>query len=108
MNKSKTGAIGELAIANYLMEKGYEVFQNMSPTGPADLTVWNIETGKVLLVDVKSYRDPYRNKEGTYACTNNAFHRDDDVWQIAYIHGEASIWPPEGFFEALGCQTTYD
>lgn len=34
-----TGAWGELAVAADLMQRGYEVFRNLSPAGPVDMVV---------------------------------------------------------------------
>lgn len=61
LQKSKTlvsigdkGAIAELIVAADLMNKGYDVFRNLSPNGPADLI--SLKDGKLQLVQVKKRR----------------------------------------------------
>ena len=53
LNPSKMGALGELVAAAWLMKQGYEVFQNVAASGPADLVAWKPDTGEIHFVDAK-------------------------------------------------------
>lgn len=48
------GAISELTACSWLLEKGYEVFRNVSQHGVADLVAINRETQEILQIDVKT------------------------------------------------------
>lgn len=48
------GRFAEVRAHLWLLEQGYEVFDNISPCGPADTIAWNHDTGEVLLIDVKA------------------------------------------------------
>lgn len=52
---SKIGGISELEVCAYYLREGYEVFRNVSASGPADIIVWNPESGEVHIIDVKTY-----------------------------------------------------
>lgn len=101
-----TGAAGELAVSNYLLSAGLEVFRNVSPSGPADLTVWNTDTNQLAKIDVKSFRSPYVRKDGQYTIGAQPKLREDDVWIITYVHEDHSVRLPEGFWETLGMETS--
>jgi hypothetical protein len=47
------GALSELAACAWLLRRGYEVFRNVSPNGPADLVAWRPGYDPIL-VDVKT------------------------------------------------------
>jgi len=100
-----TGAAGEMLVCAFFLSHGLEVFRNVASSGPIDLIVFNRETGKSILVDVKSLRSPYVRADGSYSINHICLLRDDNVWQVAYVHGEASPRLPEGFWEALGMET---
>ena len=55
LSTSKIGGISELEVCAYYLRKGYEVFRNVSSNGPADIIVWNQETGEIHIIDVKTY-----------------------------------------------------
>jgi hypothetical protein len=101
-----TGAAGELLVATYFLNQGLEVFRNLASSGPVDLFVYNKDTQKGIPVDVKSVRTPYVRADGTHSLSKGPELRDDGVWQIAYVHGEAAPRLPEGFWEALGYEET--
>lgn len=101
-SKGHVGAAGELFVSQYFLSQGFEVFRNLSPHGPADLFVYNPETNSAIPVDVKSFRSPYTKVDGSYTTGAKPRLRDDNVWQVTYVHGEASVRLPEGFWEALG------
>ena len=101
-SKGHTGAVGELAVCNYFLSEGLEVFRNVSQNGPADLTAWNTDTNALIKVDVKSFNSPYMRKDGTYTVGAQPRLREDDVFIVSYIHSDSSVRLPEGFWEALG------
>jgi hypothetical protein len=51
---SHKGAATELQAAVWLLLNGYEVFRNVSSTGPVDLIAINLERGELLLLDAKT------------------------------------------------------
>lgn len=82
------------------------MFRNVSPVGPVDLVILSTETGKSVLVDVKASRSPpYVRADGTATFPMGPKLREDMVWQILYVHGEAAVRLPAGFWEALGMET---
>lgn len=58
LSSSRRGDLAEMIAVADLMERGYEVFRNVSCVGPADLTIWNTShpSQPPQLVDVKSIR----------------------------------------------------
>lgn len=52
MNNIRRGDISELIACTWLLEKGHEVFRNVSSTGPIDIIA--VKEGTVRLIDVKS------------------------------------------------------
>ena len=97
MDKAHIGALGELRVAQYFLELGYEVFQNIAHTGPADLTVWDKETGQIWLVDVKSQKAAYVRKDGTILYGQKAILRDDGVYQVLYDNQTNQVLLPESW-----------
>ena len=54
--RSSTNRLGDIAenlAAGWLMDQGYEVFKNAGCSGPADLLIWDLNSGEVTKVDVK-------------------------------------------------------
>ena len=47
------GATGELVAAAWLLNRGVEVFRNVSACGPADLMAWRVCDGASFPIDVK-------------------------------------------------------
>lgn len=92
---SQIGALGELRVAQYFLEEGYEVFQNICHTGPADLTVWDKETGVVRLVDVKTQTAAYVRKDGKILYGQKAIKREDGVFQVLLDRQTGQILLPE-------------
>jgi len=99
-----TGAAGELLVCAYFLSHGLEVFRNVSPSGPTDIVLQN--GTKFLAVDVKSLRSPYTRTDGTINLGNKCCLRDDGVWVVTYIHGEAAPRLPEGFWAALDMEAS--
>lgn len=54
MAKKHLGAQSELLAANYLLDKGYDVFRNVSSSGPGDLIALDTRTGQIRIIDAKS------------------------------------------------------
>jgi len=50
----KVGDLLELKAVCWLLEQGYEVFRNGCSTGPIDIIALNLETNKILKIDVKT------------------------------------------------------
>lgn len=100
-----TGAAGEMLVCAFFLSQGLEVFRNVASTGPVDLIILNKENNKSILVDVKCVRSPYVRSDGSYSIGHICNLRDDGVWQVAYVHGEASPRLPEGFWGVLGMET---
>ena len=99
------GAVGELFACNYFITNGLEVCRNVASSGPVDIMVFNKENGKSAAIDIKSVRSPYVKADGSYSISPKATLKDDGVWQLVYVHGEASLRIPEGFWESLGMET---
>jgi hypothetical protein len=90
------GAAAELVAAMWLWQRGFEVFQNLSPAGPADLVAWNPGTGETLLIDVKGVqlcewrtkagvsRGWYASKEASVPGVRLLYVYDDGVvsWEL--------------------------
>ena len=77
MSNNRIGAASELIAAAWLMEMGYEVFRNLSPSGPADLIAWKPTEESKYLIDVKTVNKPYTRTDGivtvpTLNCVNKA------------------------------------
>lgn len=99
------GAAGEMLVCAYFLSQGLEVFRNVASSGPVDLMLLNLETNQSIMVDVKSFRSPYIKADGSYSLGRKCSLREDGVWQVLYVHGEAVPRLPEGFWEALGMET---
>ena len=52
INNKHKGALAELRATTWLLERGYEVFRNVSQHGPIDIVA--IREGETLLLDVKT------------------------------------------------------
>lgn len=102
---SHIGAVGELFACNYFLSHGLEVCRNVAASGPVDIIIFNKHNGKSLAVDIKSIRSPYVKVDGSFSLGQKINLRDDGVWQVVYVHGEASLRLPEGFWETLGMET---
>lgn len=47
------GSINELVVCTYFLQKGYEVYRNVSPTGKGDIVIWDRKTTPII-IDVKT------------------------------------------------------
>ena len=57
ISPQRKGDIAEHHCIAWLWSKGYEVFKNSGQTGAVDLIALNVDSGELMLVDVKSYKD---------------------------------------------------
>ena len=57
ISPQRKGDIAEHHCIVWLWSKGYEVFRNSGQSGAVDLIALNVNSGELLLVDVKSYKD---------------------------------------------------
>lgn len=55
-DSSRIGDLAEHYAITWLWDNGYHVFKNCGCTGPIDIVALDPE-GKVILIDVKSYKD---------------------------------------------------
>lgn len=62
-NTNRIGDITELDICHYFLEHGFEVFRNVSSSGPVDFVTLDTNTGEITLYDSKTV-NPYINKDG--------------------------------------------
>ena len=54
LSPGTTGAITELKVAAFLMDKGFEVFRNLSPHGTADLIIRDRTSGVCKAIEVRT------------------------------------------------------
>lgn len=92
MNASNIGRVNELHAQVWLLEQGYQVFQNVSPVGPADLVVWDYETNTFMAIDVKTVT-PYLKEDGTktYKSSLGSTKKRDNVIYLGYCKEEDSF-----------------
>lgn len=107
LSTTKKGRIGELAVAMYLLNQGLEVFENVAADGPADLVAWNINTGKMALVDSKTQRG-YIKKNGDLSFSWKAANKNDQVFVLFINEQTGELYPQEGLFEQLGLDIPED
>lgn len=62
-NTNRIGDITELDICHYFLEHGFEVFRNVSSSGPVDFVTLDTNTGEITLYDSKTV-NPYVSKDG--------------------------------------------
>ena len=67
LSAKRKGDISELQVTTYYLEKGYDVFRNVSSTGIIDLVVFCPKTKNFFLCDVK---------------TMTQYKREDDIINI--------------------------
>lgn len=49
LNTTKKGAIAELTACNWLLNQGYEVFRNLTPTGWIDIIAWKANEDPIFI-----------------------------------------------------------
>ena len=84
MNKNVIGSVSELKAIIWLLEQGYEVFNNVRAHGSADLIAWDEEQNIFLAIDVKTIK-PYIKKDGTKSYfIGNKSNIKDNVTYLGY------------------------
>ena len=81
-NAKLTGDINEAIIISHLMKSGWDVFKNMSCTGPIDMMAYHREKNEVMRLDAKSYEtEPTKEQKEKkiYTCCMN---RKEDTLMI--------------------------
>lgn len=86
--KSKVGDITELEVSAYFLKKGYEVFRNVSSSGPADLVIWNPNDNSIHLIDTKTY---HYNPENVESYVKNT-QKDNGVKIVPYNLSEQIVY----------------
>jgi hypothetical protein len=56
MNKcaKRIGDVTELELCHYFLNSGYEVFRNVSSTGPVDFITLDVNSGQLMMYDSKT------------------------------------------------------
>jgi hypothetical protein len=85
VDKKHRGAHSELSAVLYFLERGYEVFRNVSAHGPADLIIWNPETGEMRKLDIKT-ASMYTKLDGSQV-PHHAFSKVPDIETVAVVDG---------------------
>jgi hypothetical protein len=82
------GAQGELIASAWLLGLGYEVFRNVSASGPADLIAWEQDTGVTHFIDVKTvaYDAIYERSNGSL-CIPLGRKGHGDVLRLLVVTG---------------------
>lgn len=67
---SRKGDIAELMAVLWLVQQGFEVFENFGSSGPVDIIAINLETNEITLIDVKKLFT-YVRADGTVKIANS-------------------------------------
>jgi len=68
-NAKLTGDINEAIITSHIMKSGWDVFKNMSCTGPIDMVIYHRESKQIILLDAKS------SESSAYAELGKCIHK---------------------------------
>jgi hypothetical protein len=68
-NAKLTGDINEAIITSHIMKSGWDVFKNMSCTGPIDMVIYHRENNQIILLDAKS------SESSAYAELGKCIHK---------------------------------
>jgi Holliday junction resolvase-like predicted endonuclease len=94
VSPSRIGDIAEIKAVVWLLEQGFEVFRNTGATGPADIVIWDVNSGKLVPVDVKN-GSKYVKKDGTVSINAGGLgkHSQTGVRYLIYMReDDAFIW----------------
>jgi len=69
-NAKLTGDINEAIIISHLMKSGWDVFKNMSCTGPIDMVTYHRENNQIILLDAKS------SESSAYSELSKCIHKE--------------------------------
>ena len=88
-NAKLAGDINESIIISHLMKSGWDVFKNMSCTGPIDMMAYHREKNEIMTLDAKS------SESSAYSEFNKCIHKgiytcwfDDEKQKVVIIKGE--------------------
>jgi len=88
-NAKLTGDINEAIIISHLMKSGWDVFKNMSCTGPIDMVTYHRENNQIILLDAKS------SESSAYAELSKCIHKgiytcwfDEKKQKVVIIKGQ--------------------
>jgi hypothetical protein len=89
LHTSNKGAINELKVCAWFLEKGYEVFRNVSPIGKGDIIIWKKgEPPKV--IDVKCTRN-YITSKGELSQKAGATSKTKGVYTV-FIKNDGEVY----------------
>ena len=75
-NAKLSGDINEAIIISHLMKSGWDVFKNMSCTGPIDMMAYHRENNEVMKLDAKSYEtEPTKEQKEKKIYTCSMLHQ---------------------------------
>jgi hypothetical protein len=97
------GDQGELIASAWLLGLGYEVFRNVGSTGPADLVVWQPQSGEIHLIDVKHSAEGtlYSRADGSICVPLRADYREG-IHRLLVVDAEVI-----GFLRLVGKSTEF-
>ena len=88
-NAKLTGDINEVIIISHLMKSGWDVFKNMSCTGPIDMIAYHRENNEIISLDAKS------SESSAYAELSKVIHKgiftcwfDEEKQKVVIVKGE--------------------
>tara|TARA_R100001377_G_scaffold33287_1_gene18182 strand:- start:43 stop:462 length:420 start_codon:yes stop_codon:yes gene_type:complete len=88
-NAKLIGDINENVIIAHLMKSGWDVFKNMSCTGPIDMVTYHRENNQIILLDAKS------SESSAYAELSKCIHKgiytcwfDEKKQKVVIIKGQ--------------------
>ena len=88
-NAKLSGDINEAIIISHLMKSGWDVFKNMSCTGPIDMVTYHRENNQIILLDAKS------SESSAYAELSKCIHKgiytcwfDEKKQKVVIIKGQ--------------------
>ena len=88
-NAKLTGDINEAIIISHIMKSGWDVFKNMSCTGPIDMVTYHRENNQIILLDAKS------SESSAYAEHGKCIHKgiytgwfDEKKQKVVIIKGQ--------------------
>ncbi len=109
--RRRTGDVSEHRAIAWLLSAGNEVFKNVCPTGPVDITSLD-QFGKLTLIDVKTIPTSIRKrKDGTYTISMSHVKptREQEGLgvKILYVLGDYIGWdlPDQDEWELVAVET---
>jgi len=88
-NAKLTGDINEAIITSHIMKSGWDVFKNMSCTGPIDMVTYHRENNQIILLDAKS------SESSAYSELSKCIHKgiytcwfDEKKQKVVIIKGQ--------------------